>query len=402
MSQNALPAHVAVVGSGLAGLRTATALRTHGYPGSITLLGSDGVRPYDRPPLSKELLSRTEPLWLETELDVDLAEAVTDVRLHDPAIQFSADELRLGLASGATLTPDAVVLACGSAPINPWPESALVLHTAADADALRARLAPGVRLAIVGAGWIGAEVAGVAAEAGVQVQVLESADEPLARQLPAELGVRIRPWYAQAGVELRTGNAVSAVTADGVELADGQLLAADVVLTAVGVRPDTGWLSEAVPLTPSGHVPTDTTGRTQVPGVWAVGDCAHRDHPTFGAVPGGHWSAALHDPDTLARAMLGLDHAGAQPAPFIYSTQLGHHLSVFGRLDGELLLREQAGGAGWTALVLDEDVLVGAVVADQPREVSAVRKLLGSAALPRLDLQLAADPGVNLRKAVLR
>lgn len=252
MSHNAPPGHVAVVGAGLAGVRTCAALREHGYQGRITVLGAEGVAPYDRPPLSKELLSRTEPAWLTTEVGADLAALADEVRLADPAVSLSPDDLGLDLTGGSRVSADAVVLACGSAPINPWPESALVLHTAADAEALRARLAPGVRLAIVGAGWIGAEVAGVAAAAGAEVTVLEAAQEPLARQVPPELGARTRAWYDESGVTLLTSSAVSSVTDDGVHLADERIVPADVVLAAVGVRPTTGWLGEAVARTPTG------------------------------------------------------------------------------------------------------------------------------------------------------
>lgn len=366
------------------------------------MLGAEGIDPYDRPPLSKELLSRSEPAWLSTEVGADLAALADQVHLADPAVSLSPTDLGLDLAGGSRVVADAVVLACGSAPINPWPESALVLHSMADAEALRARLAPGARLAIVGAGWIGAEVAGVAAGAGAEVTVLEAAAEPLARQVPAELGARTRAWYKESGVRLRTGGAVSSVSADGVHLVDERTVPADVVLAAVGVRPATGWLGEALARTPTGHVPVDAEGRTEVPGLWAVGDCADRTHPVFGQVPGGHWSAALQDPDHLARAMLGLDAPDRDPAPYVYSTQLGHHLSVFGRVDGDLLLREQDGGTGWTALVLEGEVLVGAVIADVPRDVSTVRKLLGAGALPFLDLDAAADPSLRLRDAVAR
>lgn len=394
------PGHVAVVGAGLAALRTCAALRERGYAGAITVVGAEGVAPYDRPPLSKELLSRPEPAWLTGELGSDLRELADDVHLGDPAVALRPGEPHvLDLAGGGQVMADAVVLACGARPVNPWPQ-ALTLHTAAEAEVLRGLLRrSGTELVIVGAGWIGAEVAGVAAGAGARVTVVEAAAEPLSRQVPARLGARTRAWYAEAGVQLRTGVPVARVEADGVQLADGATVRGEVVLAAIGVVPATQWLAGAVPLGPGGHVHTDADGRAQAPGIWAVGDCAWRTDPVFGQVPGGHWSAALHDPDRLAAAMLGMPAPQHRPAPFIYSTQLGHHLSVFGRVDGDLLIRDYDDGA-WTALVLEGDHLVGAVVADMPRDVSAVRKLLGSGSLPRMDRAAAADPSVRLRSAV--
>lgn len=364
------------------------------------MIGAEDVGPYDRPPLSKELFSRPEPAWLAQELGQDLLHLADEVLLGESATALhpGPGEHVLDLAGGRQLRADAVVLACGSFPLNPWP-AAIALHTATDAAALRARLAgTGAHLLVIGAGWIGAEVAGVAADTGARVTVLEAAAQPLSRQLPAELGERTRRWYADAGVTLHTGTSVAHVSGDGVELGDGRRLGAEVVLSAVGVIPATAWLTGAVPLGARGHVLTDADGRTQVPGIWAVGDCAWRHDPLFGQVPGGHWSAALHDPDRLGAAMLGQVVPPQRPAPFIYSTQLGHHLSVFGRVQGDLILREYEGGA-WTALVIEGQTLVGAVIADVPRDVSAVRKLLGTGALPALDLAAAADTSVRLRSA---
>lgn len=402
MNTNAPPGHVAVVGAGLAGLRTCAALRAHGFTGTISVIGAEEIGPYDRPPLSKELFSRPEPAWLEAELGQVLHHLADEVVLGVPATGLQSTDTGpvLDLAGGRALRADAVVLACGSVPLNPWP-AALALHTVGDAAALRNRLAgTGAHLLIVGAGWIGAEVAGVAAAAGARVTVVEAAAEPLSRQVPAVLGRRTRPWYADAGVTLRTGTSVAGVHEDGVDVGDGEQVAADVVLAAVGVVPATAWLAGSVPLGARGHVLTDTDGRSQVPGIWAVGDCAWRHDPLFGQVPGGHWSAALHDPDRMVAAMLGQEVPEPRPAPFIYSTQLGHHLSVFGRVEGELLIRDYDGGS-WTALVLEADTLVGAVIADVPRDVSAVRRLLGAGTLPRLDREAAADPAVRLRRTAL-
>jgi len=408
-----------VVGAGLAGAQTVAALRTHGFDGRITLLGAEGVPPYDRPPLSKELLTRPEPVWLSADLGVDVEALADDVRLDEPArhLDVRPDGAVVTTARGA-VEADAVVLAMGSVPVTPPGfEASAVLHTAADAERLRSALRPGLRLVIVGAGWIGAELAGVAAGAGADVTVLEAADAPLSRQLGREIGARLAGWYADAEVRLRTGAAVAAVDDTGVRLADGEHIPADLVLTAVGARPATGWLAGALPLDPRGALVVDADGR--VPGhprVWAVGDVASRAHPVFGTVPGGHWSAALHDPDPTVRALLGVAGAGGGHAPYVFSQQLGHDLALLGLPDADspVVLRGTPGAGPWAALYLDPaelDPAEGAatdgvatvravLLVDSPRDVGGVRRLMSRGEPLRLDLARALDQAVRLKAAV--
>lgn len=454
------PSGVVVVGAGLAGAQSVAALRRHGFAGRVTLLGAEGLPPYDRPPLSKELLKRTEPVWLSDDLGIDLAVA-DDVRLDDPATALEVERtgVTVRTLSGDDVAADAVILACGAQPVRPvgW-ETAAVLHTAADADVLRAALVPGMRLVVVGAGWIGAEVAGVAAGAGVRVTVVEAAPAPLERQLGGYVGTRLAPWYDDAGVTLVTGVAVSDVRPDGVSLADGRHLTADLVLAAVGAHPASGWLRGTLPLDSRGGLrvnragrlmglasPTDPAGRLHLDAlrrVWAVGDVATREHPVFGPVPGGHWSAALHDPDVTVRALLGIDERAAEPehvrarlglepipvqAPYVFSQQLGHDLALFGvpspfdevvvRGDGEVRPGERpsSGGRPWSALYLESALdhhrttaaghrvatVRAVLLVDSPREVGAVRRLMNRAAPLEIDLDVALEPGSRLKDAAL-
>ncbi len=450
-----------MVGAGLAGLQSVAALRRHGYPGPVTLLGAEGLPPYDRPPLSKELLTRTEPLWLAEDLAVDVGSLVDDLRLADPAVRLEPgrEEVTVETASGSRVTAGAVVLAYGSEPVLPpgW-EAASVLHTAADAAALRTVLAPGLRLVIVGAGWIGAEVAGVAAGAGAEVTVVEAASTPLERQLGSFVGSRLAAWYDAAGVTLVTGVPVSTVQRGPggdvlVSLADGRELAADVVLAAVGARPASDWLRGTLPLDARGGLrvnragrlmgmasPRESAGRLHIDAlrrVWAVGDAATREHPVFGPVPGGHWSAALQDPDLTVRALLGIDVRAAEPqhvrsrlglepvplhAPYVFSKQLGHDLALFGVPSpfDEVALRDGAPGARgttpWAALYLESALdrhrrttpeghriatVRAVLLVDSPREVAAVRKLMNRDAPLEIDLDKALDPTVRLKDAAL-
>lgn len=402
-----------VVGAGLAGARTVLELRAQGFTGRVTVLGAEPVAPYDRPPLSKHLLDRPAPAWLADELGADALALADEVRLGTPAtgLDLAGPGVAVRTADG-TVAADAAVLATGAAAVRPsaWP-SALTLHTAADAERLRAALGggrtAGVRLVVIGAGWVGAEVATVAAAAGADVAVVEAREAPLGTVLGAGVGALTVPWYAAAGVRLRTGVAVAAVEAGAVTLADGEVLPADAVLAAVGARPATGWLAGALPVGPDGavrvdeaHAPVDGPAHVRV-----VGDAATRRSARHGWVPGGHWDAALRGPATAVAGLLGHPPAEPDPAPYVFSTQLGHELALHG-LPGagdELLLRgDPAGGEGWSALWFTpgSDRLTAVFTVDRPRDVGGARRLFSGPALPVLDRARAADPGVPLARTL--
>lgn len=418
-----------VVGAGIAGARTVLELRAQGFDGRVTLLGAEGVAPYDRPPLSKHLLDRPAPAWLSDELGADALTAADDVRLGSPATGLAVDDdgVRVGTADGE-VAADAVVVATGSAAVRPaaW-QGALTLHTATDAERLRAALgfphglaapggsAPGAaatprRLVVVGAGWVGAEVATVAAAAGVDVTVVEAREAPLMTALGAEVGALTAPWFARAGVRLRTGVSVAAVEPGAVRLADGAMLPADAVLVAIGARPATGWLAGALPREPDGSVRVDER-HAPVGGSWrvrVVGDAARRRSARHGWVPGGHWDAALRGPAVAVAGLLGHEAAESDLAPYVFSTQLGHELALYG-LPGpgdEVVLRgDPAGDDGWTALWFAPGggatgTLTAVFAVDRPRDVGGARRLLAGAVLPVLDRARAADPAVALPKAV--
>jgi NADPH-dependent 2,4-dienoyl-CoA reductase/sulfur reductase-like enzyme len=400
-----LPRAVVVVGGGLAAAGTVAALRAEGFDGRVTVLGAEGVPPYDRPPLSKELLTRTTPLWLSEDLGADVALA-DDVRLAEPAtgLVVGADGITVRTDAGS-VTADAVVLATGAHAVLPagW-HGARTLHTAADAAALRPLLTRGTRLVVVGAGWIGAEVAGVAAGAGVDVTVVEAADAPLATALGRAVGTLTTPWYADAGIRLLTACTVTQVRSDAVRLADGEVLVADVVLVAVGARPSSAWLGDALPLTPDGSVPVDERFRVLdgPPGLFAVGDLARRRSRRHGWVSGGHWDGALRAPAVAVRALLGVDvpESLEDPAPYVFSSQLGHELTLFGQpgpADDVVLRGDGTAGALWFAA--DSDTLTAALSIDRPRDVAAARRLFARPGLPRLERLAASDADRSLRDA---
>ena len=217
-------------GAGLAGLRTVEELRASGYGGEITLIGAERRPPYDRPPLSKQLMAGVVD---DTALRDDLESLGAEVRLGETATGFGDRVLRTDQGEYGF---DSLVLATGSLPVAlPGPGPQRFLRTLDDALELRALLRPGLRLVIVGAGWIGAELATAAVARGCQVTVVEAGLAPLAGAVGTEVGALTEPWYAAAGVSLRLGEPVGSVQPGGLELADGGWLAADEVVTAVGV-----------------------------------------------------------------------------------------------------------------------------------------------------------------------
>lgn len=422
------PRSVVVLGTGLAGLRTAAELREQGFDGELTVVGAEQIDPYDRPPLSKELFTRPEPLWLADEAYGKLSElATTWLRGHE-AVGLDADDdgarVRLrpvdpgsaqsgadaGERGGDTVVEaDVVVVATGARPaVRPTWHDALTLHDAEDAVRLRERLTPGSRLAIIGAGWIGAELATVATAAGVAVTVLEAEAGPLAHVLGRQVSELLVPWYDRAGIELRCGALVTATDGGSVALVDGSVVPADVVVAATGVRPSTSWLKNSLPLTARGALPVDLVGRVRggPAGVRAVGDVTDRWSPRDGELPGAHWDGALSHPAALVADLLGQEPAArfTDPAPYVFSTQLGHELTVVGQVPagGEVVLRgDPAGDEGWTALYVDGGGRLRAgFTVDRPRDVGPLRKALSAPQYPLLDPVAAGDAGVQLRKAL--
>lgn len=407
-TDRAAPATVVVVGAGLAGAAAVAALRAEGFDGAVTVLGAEGVPPYDRPPLSKELLARREPVWLAEDLGLTLV--ADDVHLATPATGLAVAPDAVVVRTGdGDVAADAAVLATGAHAVVPrdW-TGVRTLHTAADAATLRPLLVPGARLVVIGAGWIGAEVAGVAASAGVAVTVVEAGPAPLAAALGPAVGALTAGWYATAGVRLVTGTPVVEAHAGGVRLAGGEEVAADVVLAAVGARPTSAWLGDALALAPDGAV--EVGPDHLVPGlghVAVVGDLARRRSPRHGPVPGGHWDGALRGPVVAARALLGRPVTGPEHdlAPYVFSTQLGHELGLHGQpgaQDDVVLRGDPAGAFGAVWFVPGTERATAVLAVDRPRDVAAARRVFTAAELPRLDRAVAADPDRPLKAALLR
>lgn len=372
---------VVVVGAGLAGARSVQELRVQGFPGEVVLLGAEAHPPYDRPPLSKAvLLGQADDSPLDGPLEAELRLGVTATALRPGVVDTDAGEVPY----------DGLVLACGARAVNPWPDG-LVLRTLDDARTLRAALEPGARVAVVGAGWIGAEVATAAAEAGCAVTVVEAAATPLARALGAVGGLTV-PWYADAGVELRLSTAVAAVQPGGVTLGTGERLAADVVIVGIGARPDTDWL-QGSGLELDRGVVVDEHCAASWPGVVAVGDCAawwSRRFATRLRVE--HWDDALHAPAVAAATLLGEPRVH-DPVPYFWSEQLGHRVQHVGHAAAADRVVDRGGPDGWGVGWLQGERLVAYLAVDRPRELSQARKRIGE----QVDPARLADPDVPLK-----
>lgn len=321
-----------IVGGGLAAAGLARALRAADFDGSITLIGSEEQLPYERPPLSKEYLLGKKQLpdftveaaqwYRDHNVDVMLGTTVTEI---DPAAKAVA------LPDGSTLSYDKLALATGSsARLLPIPGAdAPDVHTLRfidDARILSDLMERHARLAIIGAGWIGLEVAAAARTRGCEVTVVETAAQPLLGPLGPEMGTVFAELHRGHGVDLRLGAQVEEITtgadgaATGLRLADGAMVPADAVLIAVGAKPDLDLAGRAGLAVQSG-VLVDAGLRTSDPDIVALGDIAEQDHPLLGTrVRVEHWANALNQPEVAAATMLGRD-ASYDRLPYFFTDQ---------------------------------------------------------------------------------
>ena len=390
-----MPDQIVVVGAGLAGLRTVEELRSGGFAGPITMIGAESRPPYDRPPLSKQLMAGKVD---DTSLRAELDSLGAQVRLGERAEQLSAESVR---TDQGEYRFDRLVIATGSRPIAlPGPGRQRFLRSIEDALELRELLKPGLRLAIIGAGWIGAELATAAAAKGCSVHVVEAGPAPLSVAIGAEVGGRTAGWYAAAGVELVLDQRVELVQDDGLSLAGGGWLAADVIVTAVGVRPEVGWLEPSGIALENG-VAVDEQLRSSMPGVYAVGDCAAFWSARFGRrLRTEHWDGALRAPSVLAANLSGGSER-YDPVPYFWSEQFGRMLQYVGHHAGadELVWRGDPQEVRWTVCWLAGQRLIAVLTVDLPKDLMQGRRLIEADTL--VDAAKLADPALPLRSAAL-
>ncbi|QNP68437.1 FAD-dependent oxidoreductase [Streptomyces roseirectus] len=325
---------IVVVGASAAGLAAAETLRREGYTGALTLVGDEPHAPYDRPPLSKQLLAAEwEPDRLTLRRPEDLTALDADLRLGTEATALDTAARTVRLADGTDVPYDGLIVATGVRPRR-LPGGGHVLRTLDDALALRAGLRPGRHLAVVGAGFLGAEAAAVARGLGCEVTLLEPAPVPLAHAVGEEVGRVLSRAHQEHGVTLRTGVSVAEVTGAGVRLADGELVAADETLVAVGSLPNTEWLAGSGLGVGDGVLCDEYL--EAAPGVYAAGDVARWTHPLFCvSMRIEHRTNAAEQGMAAARNLL---NPGARkpfaPVPYFWSDQYDMKIQAFGHLRG--------------------------------------------------------------------
>jgi NADPH-dependent 2,4-dienoyl-CoA reductase/sulfur reductase-like enzyme len=276
-----------------------------------------------------------------------------------------------------------------------------LLRTLDDAERLRPVLAEQHDIVVVGAGWIGAEFATAAREAGCAVTVVEAADRPLAGALPAEVAAPMTAWYADSGTTLRTHARVERVEPGTVVLDDGSRISAGAVVVGIGARPATAWLRDSgIELGPRGEVIADDHLRTSAPDVYAVGDCASFPSGRYGErLLVHHWDNALQGPRTVAANILGETPEPYDPVPYFWSEQFGRFVQYAGHHPAAdtMVRRGDPAGAAWTVCWLREDRLVALLAVGRPRDLAQGRRLIESGT--PMNPALLADPSRPLKAA---
>ncbi len=374
---------VLIVGGGLAGQRCAEALRRRGYEGPVRIVCAEPEPPYDRPPLSKELLAGKvdddsvayRPAWWYEEMQVELL-----LGARAEALDPGARTVRL--EGGAELRYEWLLIASGGAarrlPFLDGYANVHALRTLEDARCLRRELVRGARLAVVGAGFIGQEVAATARGLGVEVTMIEALPTPLA----PILGERIGAWFAglhrEEGVRVLTGANLEGARGEGrveeLVLAGGERIAADAVVVGVGTAPATDWLRGSG--LEEGGVRTDAACRTRIPGVFAAGDASLPFEPRFGVhARTEHWDAAAWQGAAAAAAMLS-EYLGTPPLPSFWSDQYGLRVQYVGHAqhaDGVLVEGDPA-ERDFEAVFTRGGVAVAGLAVGRPRAIPVLRK----------------------------
>ncbi|ULR54949.1 NAD(P)/FAD-dependent oxidoreductase [Streptomyces deccanensis] len=378
---------IVVVGASAAGLAATETLRREGYDGTLTLVGDEPHAPYDRPPLSKQLLSAEwdpDRLTLRTPDHLDGLDL--DLRLGTAATGLDLRKRRVRLADGDTVPYDALVVATGVRPRRLPGEGAHVLRTLDDALGLRERLTPGTRLVVVGAGFLGAEAAAVARRLGVEVTLLEPAPVPLAHAVGGQVGAVLSRAHLDHGVDLRTGVTVTEVTEDGVRLADGEVIEADEVLVAIGSRPNTEWLADSG-LGVGDGVLCDAYCEA-AKNVYAAGDVARWYNPLFGtSMRVEHRTNAAEQGMAVARNLLAADPDARRafaPVPYFWSDQYDMKVQAYGWLRGHDEVSIVAGDPAerrFVAVYRTDDRVTGALaVGMPPKAIRQWRQAIASGA----------------------
>jgi NADPH-dependent 2,4-dienoyl-CoA reductase/sulfur reductase-like enzyme len=386
--------HIVVVGGSLGGLRACEQLRTSGYAGRITLVGAEAHEPYDRPPLSKKLLAGDwDPDRIRLRKPGELDELGVAARLGAPAVHLDPERQVVELDGAADVGYDGLIVATGAAPRHlpgqPQAAGIHVLRTLDDSLGLRAELVDGARVVIIGAGFIGLEVAATARGRGCEVTVLEGLPAPLVRALGAEMGAAVAAVHGRNGVDVRCAVQVAGIEVEGghvraVALADGGEVPTDVVVVGIGVTPQVDWLAGSGVELRDGLV-CDETLWTRVPNVFAAGDCVRWVNALYGEeMRIEHWTNAAEQGAAAARNLLAVAGGEAPepyaPVPFFWSDQYDSRIQYLGRAAGvaDEQIEIVAGDLGgrFCALYGHAGRFRAVLGVTMPRMVMPMRKLL--------------------------
>jgi 3-phenylpropionate/trans-cinnamate dioxygenase ferredoxin reductase subunit len=398
-----------IVGASLAGAKAAETLRTEGFGGKVVLIGDEPVRPYERPPLSKEYLQGKAGLDKVFVHDEGYYEA-HDIDLRPSTHVQSLDTTgrEVVLSSGEHIAYDAVLLTTGATPRRltvPGSdlEGLLTLRTVADSDRLRAAIRGAGRVVIIGGGWIGCEVAASARQLGAEVAVVEAGQLPLERVLGPELGTFYRDVHADHGVEWHLGSGVEelrgATRVEEVTLADGSVVAGDLFVVGVGVIPRIA-LAEDAGLTIENGVVTDEFLQTSASAVFAAGDVADAWHPLFQTrIRLEHWSAALNQGPVAARNMLG-QQVPYEKVPYFFSDQydVGMEYSGHAPTWDQVVFRGDPATSEFIAFWLKDGLLAAGMNVNTWDVNDAIAAIVASH--KPVDADRLRDPGIDLAQVV--
>ncbi|MFC7359415.1 NAD(P)/FAD-dependent oxidoreductase [Nocardioides astragali] len=395
--------NIVIIGAGLAGANAAQELRAQGHTGDITLIGDEPHPPYERPPLSKGLLlgdvdpdsvfAHPTSWYADHQVELITGAAVTDIDRDTSHVTLADRRLsydRLLLATGAR--PRRLPLADQSG------ADVAYLRTIDDALALAPRLTE--RLLIVGAGWIGLEVAAAARQAGGAVTIVENASQPLVRVLGPEIAPMVADLHREHGVDLRLDTSILAIEhVEGrttVRLDDGTDVTPDLILVGIGAEPDDSLAAKAGLATDHG-VLVDARLRASAPHVYAAGDVAHHDHPLHGRLRVEHWDTAIHHGRHAARVMLGDDQPYVRQ-PYFFTDQYDLGMEYVGHVGreghDEVVIRGSIADRRFTALWIAGGRVAAGMHVNDWDATDSLRALVGRRAIPAV-----RNPSLTLGEA---
>lgn len=402
-------AGMVIVGGGMAGARAIVSLRANGYQGPITLVSEETLLPYDRPPLSKAMMTdeqEPQPVYL---LDEGMIASLSAIFVRGSrAIGIDRKAKALVLADGRAIQYDKLLITTGAKPRRlaiEGGELAYTLRDFADGDHLRSRLRASSSAAIIGGGFIGLEVAASARKLGCEVTLVEAQPRILMRGVPEDIAKVVHARHVEAGVTMEIGTALKAVETDGVLLADGRKVKAEIVIAGIGAAPEIA-LAQQAGLAIENGIACDATLQTSDPDIYASGDCCSFPHALFGnkRMRLEAWRNATDQANVATENMLGGSKA-YMAVPWFWSDQYDLSLQIAGSPgDGVQTVRRQIGEQAFVMFHLDD---TGRLVAASgiglgnsiAREVKLAEMLIAKQASP--SAEVLADPSVQL-KALLK